>query len=99
MITREQYLEALDIVETYHQQLRQYSVGRSLKGWNDLQIGDKVIFSKSMSKDVIIEKEYEVIWIDSDFANQYDAWFTIKCENGKEKVLRKHAKGYRVRFA
>jgi hypothetical protein len=30
MITREQYLEALDIVETYHQQLRQYSVGRSL---------------------------------------------------------------------
>ena len=30
MITREQYLEALDIVETYHQQLRQFSVGRSL---------------------------------------------------------------------
>lgn len=30
MITREQYLEALDVVETYHQQLRQYSVGHSL---------------------------------------------------------------------
>lgn len=25
MITREQYLESLDIVETYHQQLRQHS--------------------------------------------------------------------------
>jgi hypothetical protein len=100
MITREQYLEALDIVETYHQQLRQYSVrGRSLKGWNDLQIGDKVIFSKTMSKDVLLEKEYEVVWIDSDFANQYDAWFTIKCENGKEKGLRKHAIGYRGRVA
>ena len=99
MITREQYLEALDIVETYHQQLRQYSVGRSLKCWNDLQRGDKVIFSKTMSKDVLPEKEYEVIWIDSDFANQYDAWFTIKCENDKEKGLRKHAKGYRGRVA
>jgi hypothetical protein len=31
MITREQYLEALDIVETYHQQFRQHSeVGRTL---------------------------------------------------------------------
>ena len=50
-------------------------------------------------KDVLPEKEYEVVWIDSDFANQYDAWFTIKCENGKEKGLRKHAKGYRGRVA
>lgn len=30
MITKEQYLEALSIIEMYHKQLQQYSIGRSL---------------------------------------------------------------------
>ena len=59
MITREQYLE--DIVETYTSNC---VFGRSLKG-NDLQIGDKSYFQRQMSKDVLPEKEYEVVWIDS----------------------------------
>lgn len=30
MITKEQYLEALDIVESYHKQLKEHGVGHSL---------------------------------------------------------------------
>jgi hypothetical protein len=30
MITREQYLEALDLIESYHQQLRQLNIERNL---------------------------------------------------------------------
>lgn len=97
MITKEQYLKALDIVEMYHQQLHQFSVVHSLKGWKYLQIGDKVIFSKTMSKDVLTEKEYEVVWVELDSVDEYYSWYIIKCENGKEKKLRIHAKGYRGR--
>lgn len=99
MITRQQYLEALDIVETYHQQLRQYSVGRSLKGWNDLQIGDKIIFTKVISKYVLTDKEYEVTHVGHEWKEQHYSRFGFICENGTEKYLPKHPKGYRVRLA
>ncbi|MCA6445444.1 MAG: hypothetical protein IM600_18600 [Bacteroidetes bacterium] len=98
MITREQYLEALDIVETYHQQLRQFSVVRSLKGWNDLQLGDRIVFDKSMSKDVLVGKEYEITNVGHDWKEQHYSNFGFVCENGREKYLRKHPSGYRVRL-
>lgn len=99
MIRREQYLEALDIVETYHQQLRQYSVGRSLKGWNDLQIGDKIIFTKVLSKYILVNKEYEVTHVGCEWKEQHYSNFSFICENGMEKSLPKHPKGYRVGLA
>jgi hypothetical protein len=99
MITREKYLEALDVVETYHRQLRQLNGETTLKSWNDLQMGDKIIFSRLVSKNVLIEKEYEVTYVDDDWKREYYSCFRFVCENGSEKRLQKHPRGYRVQIA
>ena len=97
MITRESYLEALDIVESYHQQLRQNKVECNPKSWNNLKIGDKIIFDRTLSKNALIGKEYEVIFVENDWQKEYTSRFGLIGEDGKEKYLRKHSRGYRVR--
>lgn len=98
MITREEYLKALDIVEAYHEQLNLSGVRRSLS-WEDLQAGRKIIFDKVMSKYLIEGKEYTVTRVDTDWKEWYNSWFEITDDRGKKKSLRKHAKGYLVRMA
>jgi hypothetical protein len=99
MITREQYLEALDIVESYHQQNRQHKVEQKKKNWDDLQVGDMIKFTKSLSKHILVDKEYEVTHVDKDFKVSHFAFFQFICENDTEKIMRKHPAGYRLRYA
>ena len=97
MITREQYLEALDIVETYHQQLRQFSVGCSLD-WDNLKAGDFILFDKTMSKNVTVGKKYKVTDVGHDWKKWSHSWFTFLDDNNKRKSLRKYAQGYSMRM-
>lgn len=89
MITREQYLEALDIVEAYHQQLRQYSVGRSYKGFDELKIGDNVecvlVHIQSL-KCLTKGKKYEVLDV---YETVGGIAFCIRDDNGKKKQYAK----------
>jgi hypothetical protein len=61
-------------------------------------LGDKVVFSKSISKYVIVGKPYEIISLSSEWADYWRAGFAFIAEEGKEKRLHKHAKGYRMQF-
>lgn len=97
MITRESYLEALDIVESYHQQLRQDNIERNPKSWNNLKIGDKIIFDRTMSKDVLIGKKYEVIFVSYDWEKSFGGHFIFIGESGKQRYLSKYPRGYRTR--
>jgi len=66
MITREKYLEALDIVEAYHKQLN-LAVVRHCGNDNDisqLEKGDYVRFSKEVKpipKNFTVGKSYEIL--------------------------------------
>jgi len=62
--------------------------------WNDLKIGDVIIFRKVMSKYLTIGKEYVINRVDHDFKEYNKAWFDITNDLGKNKSLRKHAQGY-----
>lgn len=57
MITREDYLNALELIDLYHQQLNLSGVRRSLS-WEDLQAGDKIIFDKVISKYLLVLVAY-----------------------------------------
>ena len=98
MITRQEYLNALELIDQYHQQLNLSVVRRSLC-WDDLQAGDKIIFDKVMSKYLTEGKEYTVTRVDPDWKDWYSSWFEITDDRGKRKGLRKHPKGYIVRMA
>ena len=99
MITREQYLEALEVVDKYHKQSIPNNLTKNLKSWNDLSVGDFIVFSSTMSKNIIVGKTYEVVYVDADFCDYYRSWFGIIGEDGKRKSLRKYANGYRMGFA
>jgi hypothetical protein len=92
-ITREKYLEALDIVEQYHNYLQGQSKKLRFKQFEDMQIGDKVVFRKSMSKYILIDKEYEVICKSPNTENWRD-WFGVISDNGKQKRFYRYAQGY-----
>jgi hypothetical protein len=98
MITREEYNKALDVIESYHKQLFIGGVRRGLS-WEDLQVGNKIIFDKVMSKYLTKGKEYTVTRVDADWKEWHNSWFEITDDRGKKKNLRKHAKGYMVRMA
>jgi hypothetical protein len=93
MISRLEYNKALDIVEAYHKQLFIGGSKHSLS-WNDLTIGSKIVFSKTMSKHLTEGKEYEVCWVDENWKVDNKSWFSIIDDNNKHKSLRKQAKGY-----
>jgi len=88
-VTREQYLEALDIVETYHQQLRPHSHGGTLRTWHDMKVGDKIVFTKTLSKYVLLDKEYEVLEVSLGFTDDHNGYFTFKGENRVPRCLAK----------
>lgn len=98
MITREQYNQALDVIEQYHQQLyEKFFITRS-KNWDDLEIGDFVVFERSANKNILTDKPYQVVYIGAKWKVSRMACYGIMMENGKEKWLRKYANGYRVRI-
>ena len=97
MIKREDYLNALELIDKYHQQLNLSVVRRGLS-WEDLQVGDKIIFDKVMSKHLTQGKEYVVATVDSDWKEWYKSWFEIIDNRGRKKGLRKHAQGYVMRM-
>jgi hypothetical protein len=86
MITREDYLKALDIVEAYHKQLNVAHVGRSYKGFDELKIGDNVecvLVHIQNLKCLTKGKKYEVI--DIYESNYRGTTFYIKDDRGKKK--------------
>lgn len=98
MITKEKYLEALDIVETYHQQLRQSSFVRNLD-WDNLKAGDYIVFDKTMSKWVTIGQKYKVIEVSKDWNTRRFSVFYFFDDKKRRKQLRKYAQGYSMRIA
>lgn len=85
MISREEYLKALDIVEAYHKQLNK-NIERNYKGFNELKIGDYVecvaVHTQNI-KCLTKGKKYEVINI---YGSDWKATvFYIKDDNGKKK--------------
>ncbi len=97
MITREEYLKALDIVEAYHEQLN-LSIDRRNSSWEDLQAGDNIIFDKVASKYLTTGKEYTVIRVSADWKERSDSCFRITDDRGRTKGLGKYPKGYVVRM-
>lgn len=95
MVTREQYLEALDVVETYHQQLRQKSIERSLN-WDDLKRGDTIVFDKisHSAKNITLGKEYAVIDVTHNWKDSSYACFRFFDDNNKIKIQKKYTGGY-----
>lgn len=98
MISRAQYNEALDIIEQYHRQLAESLTIQKTRNWEELTIGDFVIFDRSLSKNIIQNKPYQVTYVSIDWKQKRHAWFGVKGENGKEKWLKKFPQGYRVRL-
>lgn len=98
MISRTEYNEALTIVEQYHKQLLEIFLMHKNKNWEELTIGDFVIFDKSLSKNIIPNKPYQVTYVSPDWKQRRIAYYGIMGENGKEKWMRKFANGYRVRL-
>ena len=88
MITREQYLEALAIIDEYHYQ----NIKLKRDFYKDLQVGDFIVFEKVKSKYLTVGKKYKVVKID-------DGWrdgFMFYDDRNKFKHLRKCAKGYQI---
>ena len=83
MIIREEYLKALDIVETYHEQLNSQIVRRSFSKVKDLQETDFVKCMKvdtNTKKCLTVGKEYQILSF-----NEGKYTFTINDDNGNEK--------------
>lgn len=97
-ITREQYLEALDIVETYHRQLRQSNdeTERDDLHWDHLKAGDYIVFDRSRVSSVTIGKRYKVLAVKA-WKLPY-ASFGFIDDSGKRKNLAKYAQGYSMRI-
>ena len=98
MISRAEYIKALDIVEQYHKQLAEILTIQKTKNWEDLTIGDMIIFDNSRSKHILPNKAYQVTYVSSDWKQKHRAYYGIMMENGKQKWLAKFAKGYRARM-
>ena len=83
MITRKEFLKALDIVEAYHQQLNLSIVKRSFSRVKDLQETDFVEVVKvdsNTKRSLTVGKKYQIIRFSE---SKYQ--FTIIDDNGKEK--------------
>ena len=102
MITREDYLNALELIDQYHRQSDSNSVRRNLN-WEYLQVGDNIVFDKVISKDLTKGKEYIVLSVSDDFKlrcqhSRFDITnFEIADDRGRIKRLCGKPKGYIVR--
>lgn len=66
------------------------------KNWNDLSIGDKVVFKKVKTKYLTEGKEYDVVNVSREWARQYYGSYWIIDDRGHTKGLSKNANGYIV---
>ena len=96
MITKEQYLEALTIVEDYHKQLNLAVVRHSLRQ-EDLKAGDTIVFDRVMSKYIEVGKKYKVLYVSQDFEKWHGS-FEIMLENNKTKRMKWYTQGYNWRI-
>lgn len=96
MIKREEYLNALDIVEAYHKQLNAYIRRHSFRN-EDLKAGDTIVFDRVMSKYVEVGKEYKVIYVSPDF-KKWHGTFEIMLQNNKTKMMKRYTQGYNWRI-
>lgn len=98
MISRAEYMQALDIVEQYHKQIAEIITIQKNRNWEDLTVGDLIVFDKSCSKHILENKPYHITYVSSDWKKKYRSFYGIIMENGKQKWLAKFAKGYRARM-
>jgi len=96
MITREEYLKALDTVEAYHEQLNLSVVRHNLRQ-KDLKAGDTIVFDRVMSKYIEVGKEYKVLYVSTDFEKWYGS-FEIILDNNKIKRMKRYTQGYSWRI-
>ena len=85
MITREEYLKALDIVEAYHEQLNLSIVRRSYKSLAETEIGDfieAVAIHEQNRKCLTQGRKYEVV--DTEGGRHFK-YIWIVDDNGKRK--------------
>ena len=94
VITKEEYIKALDIVIQFNQQINLVIT----IDFNTLKVGDIIIFTESASQYVTIGKEYVVTYLNKDFKLNGYAWYEFIADNGKKKHLRKYARGYGVKI-
>lgn len=92
MITREQYLEALAIIDEYHFQ----NIKLKRDFYKDLQVGDFIVFEKVMSKYLTVGKKYKVVEIGKGWSESYHAYFKFYDDRNKVKYLRKGTSGYQI---
>ena len=103
MITREQYLEALAIIDEYHFQniIDEYhfqNIKLKRDFYKDLQVGDFIVFEKvnSNSKYLTVGKKYKVVKVDDGWRERPYTSFMFYDDRNKCKYLRKHTTGYTI---
>jgi len=82
MITREEYIIALNVVETYHIQLNSQIVKCSfskIKDLSETDLVEVVEVNVNTSKNLTVGKKYQILRFSAD---KY--YFTIIADNGKE---------------
>lgn len=94
MITREDYLKALDIVQAYHEQLKIPAIRRS---FDSLEKGDRIVFDKVMSKYLTVGKVYKVWTVTTEFTKNWGS-YSIYDDTGKSRRLNHSTQGYIVRL-
>ncbi len=90
MITKEDYLKALDVVEAYHLQLQPKiaNARRKYKGWDELKVGDNVecvLVHLQNRKCLTKGRKYEVCEICKHSFGHIGFSFYIKDDNWKSK--------------
>ena len=103
MITREQYLEALAIIDEYHFQniIDEYhfqNIKLKRDFYKDLQVGDFIVFEKvnSNSKYLTVGKKYKVVEVGKGWSENYHAYIKFYDDRNKCKYLRKCTTGYTI---
>ncbi len=67
------------------------------KNWIDLEKGDKIVFTKVLSNQILVGKEYEVLYVDKDWKSAHPRCqpeFKFMCENGKIKCMQRKLYGH-----
>lgn len=98
MITREQYLEALAIIDEYHFQNIKLKRDFYRDFYKDLQVGDFIVFEKvnSNSKYLTVGKKYKVVKVDDGWRESSNTSFMFYDDRNKCKYLRKRTTGYTI---
>lgn len=89
MITRIQYLEALEIIDKYH--LQENNNNKKTSFQDELKIGDSIIFrTQPKSKYLSINKPYLIWSVDANWENTPYASCQIKDDRNMTKYISKN---------